>query len=299
MHRKYKNQTHVSAILMYMKKIFIFFKKYILLPLFIIVAIFIISLIVVKLVTKPSNTRTWNDDQSILPFSEIDGNKVSVHNIRDFMYASTTSYNIHYYDKTFDTNTIKKVWYIVEPFSGVPGSAHTFLSFEFENNQFLSISIEIRKEKGESFNPIKGIFNQYELTYVIADEKDVIKLRSNYRKDTVYLYPAKGTQEGFKLLLLDMLSRTNTLKEHPEFYNTITNNCTTNIVKHVNKVSSGSIPFFTLQAIFPEYSDKLAYELGLIDSTLPFEEARARYRINDRAIKYTDDINFSIKIREE
>jgi hypothetical protein len=282
-----------------MKKIFVFLKKYILQPILIIIVIFIISLIGINLITKPSNTRVWNDDQKILPFAEIHNDTVVIHNIRNFSYASTTSYTPSYYDKIFNANSIKKVWYIVEPFSGVPGSAHTFLSFEFENNQFLAISIEIRKEKGESFNPIKGIFNQYELTYVIADEKDVIKLRSNYRKDTVYLYPAKGTQEGFKLLFLDMLTRANNLKEHPEFYNTITNNCTTNIVKHVNKVSSGSIPFFTLQAIFPEYSDKLAYKLGLIDTTLPFEEARVRYRINDKAIKYADDTNFSTKIREE
>ena len=282
---------------MLMKKFLKWFKKIIIVPLLVIVGIFVISTIISNLIYKPSNTRNWNDDQKILPYAEIQDTIVSIHGIRNFTYASTTSYIQNYYDKTFDANTIKNVWYVVEPFPGVPGSAHTFLSFEFDDNEFLSISIEIRKERGESFNPIKGIFNQYELTYVIADEQDAIKLRTNYRKDIVYLYPAKGTKEGFKALFLDMITKANKLKDNPEFYNTITNNCTTNIVKHVNNISPKSIPFFTLQAIFPASSDKLAYTLGLLNTTLPFEDARKKYMINDKALQYANDLDFSIKIR--
>jgi hypothetical protein len=118
----------------------------------------------------------------------------------------------------------------VEPFSGIPGSAHTLLSFEFENDIFVAISVEIRKEKGESYHPAKGLFDQYELMYVIGDEKDLIKLRANYRKDTVFLYPIKAEVEDIRSLFLDMIARTNKLKEKPEFYNTLTNTCTTNIV---------------------------------------------------------------------
>ena len=198
-----------------------------------------------------------------------------------------------------DLNKIEKVWYVVEPFSGIPGSAHTFLSFEFENNQFVSISVEIRKEKGETYNPIKGLFNKYELMYVIADERDVIKLRSNYRKDLVYVYPAKTTKEKAQELFLDMVERANNLSQHPEFYNTITNTCTTNIVAHVNKITPDRVPFFNLRILLPANSDKLAYDLGLIDTDLSFEQARTRYFINDRAMKYADDPNFSIKIRQE
>ncbi len=282
-----------------MKKFLPFFKSYIIKPAFIFIGIISVTFGVVTLITKPSNTREWNDDQVTLPFTEINDNLVTIHNVRDFIYASTTSYIPNYYNKTFDINTLTKVWYIVEPFPGIPGSAHTFLSFEFSNNQFLAISIEIRKEKGESFNPVKGIFNQYEITYVIADEQDVIKLRTNYRKDLVYVYPAKGTPEGFKKLLLSMLKRANNLKEEPEFYNTITNNCTTNIVQHINEVSPKSIPFFTLQAIFPEYSARLAYTLGLLDTNLSFEETEKRYLINEKALKYSESPDFSAKIREE
>ena len=119
--------------------------------------------------------------------------------------------------------------------------------------------------------------------YVIADEQDAIKLRSNYRKDLVYLYPAKASKEGTKKLFLDMVKKVNTLKDYPEFYNTITNNCTTNIIKHIDNISPESVRLFYLQGIFPKYSDKLAYELNLLDTKLTFEEARIRYLINDKA----------------
>lgn len=253
--------------------------------------------VVVHFSTKASNYRNWNDDQAVLPYAEINSNLVTIYNIRNFSYASTTSYVANYYDKVFDLNKIKRAWYVVEPFSGIPGSAHTFLSFEFEDNQFVSISVEIRKEKGESFHPVKGLFNKYELMYVIADEKDVIKLRSNYRKDLVYLYPAKTTKEKTKALFLDMVNRTNSLKNNPEFYNSVTNTCTTNIVRHINAVTPNRLPSFNLQILLPANSDKLAYKYGLLDTDLPFEEARLKYFINDKALKYADDPDFSIKIR--
>ncbi len=267
---------------------------------FVIIAILIASLfITVHFSTNPSNDRNWNDDQKILPTAEIRGNMVSINNIRNFSYASTTSYKADYYDKTFDVNKIKKVWYIVEPFSGIPGSAHTFLSFEFEGDQFVSISVEIRKEKGETYHPVKGLFNKYELMYVIADERDVIKLRSNYRKDLVYVYPIKTTTDKAQELFLDMVTRANDLSQRPEFYNTITNTCTTNIVRHVDKITPNKVPLFNLRILLPANSDKLAYELGLIDTDLSFESARRRYFINDKALKYASNSDFSIKIREQ
>ena len=273
-------------------------KKIILYPFILIIFILAIVFTITNLLTKPSNDRDWNEDQQILPYSEIKDNKVAIHNIRNFTYASTTSFVKNYYDKTFDLDKIKNVWYVVEPFSGIPGSAHAFLSFEFEGDEFLSISIEIRKQKGQAYHPIKGFFNQYELMYVIADEKDVIKLRSNYRKDLVYVYPAKTTKEKVQKLFLSMIERANRLKENPEFYNTVLNTCTTNIAKHVNSISPKRIPVFSLEILFPENSDKLAYDLGLIDTNLPFEKARERYFINDRALKYADSPDFSLKIRE-
>ena len=280
-----------------MKKILKWSKRIILYPLIIIFLGFVIVLTITHMVIKPSNDRDWATDQSTLSYGDIHDNLITVHNVRNFTYTSKSDYASGYYDKTFDLNKIKKVYYIVEPFTGIPGSAHAFLSFEFEDDQFVAISVEIRKEKGETYNPIKGLLNQYELMYVIADEQDAIKLRSNYRKDLVYVYPAKTTKERMQKLFLDMIERANYLKDHPEFYHTLTNTCTTNIVRHINTIIPGRVPLFRLQILLPRDSDRLAYELGLIDTDLSFEDARDRYFINDRAIKYADSSDFSIKIR--
>jgi hypothetical protein len=280
-------------------------KRIVIYPIAGLIVIFFIAYAISCLVTKPSNDRDWNPDQAVLPYAEIDNNLVTVHNIRNFTYASTTSFTPAYYDKTIDLTTLTAVWYVVEPFSGIPGSAHTFLSFEYGDpsstslgtSQYVSISVEIRKEKGESFHPIKGLFNKYELMYVIADERDVIKLRTNYRKDEVFLYPVQTTKEKTRALFLDMIARTNKLKDHPEFYNSIWNTCTTNIVHHVNTITPHRVPLLNLRILLPATSDELAYKLGLIPHDLPFEEVRAKYHINERALRYAQDPDFSNKIR--
>lgn len=268
----------------------------------IIIIVFFVLLIVYIFflnITSPSNDRNWNDDQTILPYAEIGADTIKIYNIRNFTYRSTQDYDANYYDKEFNINELKKVWYVVEPFSGIPGSAHTLLSFEFENDQFIAISVEIRKEKGESYHPLRGLLNQYELMYVIADERDVVKLRSNFRKDLVYVYPVVTSEEKVKALFIDMLTRANSLRSNPEFYNTLTNTCTTNIVAHVNKITPKKIPLLNFEILLPEHSDKLAHKIGLLDTTLPINEARQKYLINERAELYGDAPNFSRKIRED
>src|SRR5690606_8504462 len=123
--------------------------------------------------------------------------------IRNIEYRSVSDYDIRYYDKTFDLGTIESLWYVVEPFKGQnPGAAHTFLSFGFEGGDYVAISAEIRKEKGEMFSALKGLMRQYEIVYVIADERDVIKLRSNHRKDDVFLYPIAMEKEDIRELFV-------------------------------------------------------------------------------------------------
>jgi len=246
---------------------------------------------------KPSHDRNWNIDQAILPEAEINGSLVHIKNIRNFTYRSTSDYTPGYYDKTFDLAKLERVYYIVEPFSDFKGAAHTFVSFEFEGPEFVAVSTEIRKEQGETFSAFNGLFKRYELMYVIADERDAVKLRSNYRKDDVFIYPIKTTKERMQTMFLSLMERTNELKEQPEFYNTLTNTCTTNIVSHVNTVVPGRVPLDP-RILFPGYSDKFAYELGLIDTNLSFEESRQKFRINERAEKYADHPDFSEKIRQ-
>ena len=243
---------------------------------------------------RPSNERDWAADQSVLPFAEFHGPLVTIHNVRNFRYETVDRYTPAWYDRTYDLRQLESAWFVVEPFGDFGGAAHTFVSFGFSNGDYVAISIEIRKEKGEEFSAVKGLLRRYEVMYVIGDERDLIRLRTNYRKDTVYLYPMRTTPERRRALLVDMLRRANDLRVHPEFYNSLTNTCTTNLVRHVNRIVPGRIPLRP-GVLLPGYSDRLAYDLGLIDTSLPFEETRKRFRINERAAG--EEEGFSGRIR--
>lgn len=266
---------------------------------FLFVLIFLAALAYTALVVlvRPSVDRDWSPDQAVLARAEISGNTIAITNIRNINYRATDDYDVRYYDKTFDLEKIKSVWYVVEPFSGHgAGAAHTFVSFGFEGGDYVAISVEIRKEKGESFSPLKGILRQYELVYVVADERDVIKLRTNFRMDEVFLYPVQTTKENVQKLFVSMLTRANTLATEPEFYNTLTNTCTTNLVAHVNEIVPKRIPF-SYKVLMPAYSDELAREIGLIDNSIPIDELRNAHRVNYKALLYADDPQFSGRIR--
>ena len=259
--------------------------------------IFIIHILMVIFI-RPSLNRDWTADQKVLAEAFIDGDKVNIKNIRNIKYRTKSDYDVAYYDKTFDLNKLDSVWFMVEPFSGHGfGAAHTLVSFGFEGGSYVSISVEIRKEEGESFSVQKGLLRQFELVYVIADEKDVIKLRSNYRKDKVFLYPVLTDKENMRKLFVSMLNRNNKLAKEPEFYNTLTSTCTTNIVSHVNEISKGRIPL-SYKVLMPAYSDEFAQKIGLIEQNIPIDKLREKYLINEKAEKYADDENWSKRIRE-
>ncbi|MEJ7813461.1 MAG: DUF4105 domain-containing protein [Gemmatimonadaceae bacterium] len=256
----------------------------------------VLALVAWRGVVRPSNDRVWSSDQAVLPYATLDGHVARVHNIRDTRYRTTSDFDPRYYDRVFDLDSIETAWFVVEPFSGVKGPAHTFLSFGFANGSYVAISAEIRKERGESFSPLAGMLRRYELMYVVADERDVIGLRANYRHDDVYLYPVRATRAQVRAMFVDMLERANRLGERPEFYNTLTNTCTTNIVRHVNAIAPKKVPF-SYKVLLPGYSDRLANDLGLLETSVPFEETRRRAKINDRARIYADSANFSAGIR--
>jgi hypothetical protein len=238
-------------------------------------AVAVIAILV--LLRRPSNDRDWSTDQKILATAAIRGDVVEIRNVRNFRYRSETDYTPAYETRTYDLRKLDSVWFVVERF-GTRGMAHTFLSFGF-GDEYVAISIEIRKEKGETFSPLRGLLREYELMYVIGDERDLIGLRTNYRKDVVYLYPVKTTKEKMRRVFLDMVARANSLAAEPEFYNTLTNNCTTNIVRHVNTISPRRIPF-SYKTLLPAYSDSLAIDVGLIQSDGSLEETRATHRVD-------------------
>jgi len=245
----------------------------------------------------PSNNRGWSPDQKVLSYGTFEGDLVTIYNIRNFTYRTPSDYDIRYYNKTFNLSQMKSVDYIVEPFSLYQGIAHTFYSFGFENGDYVSISVEIRKEKGEKFSATKGLVRWYELMYVIGDDRDLIKLRSNYRNDTVYLYPLKIPKEIIGAMFKDMVLKANDLTQTPQFYNTITQSCSVVSFRHLNQVSALKVPL-SIKLVLPGYSDRYIYDFGLIDSNLSFEDTQRAHRIDEKARRYADDPEFSKRIRE-
>lgn len=220
-----------------------------------------------------------------------------VHNVRHARYRSVDDYDVVWEERSYNLDRLRSAWFMVEPFEDWRGPAHTLMSFGFEGDDYLAISAEIRKEKGEAFSPWKGLARQYELMYVIGDERDLIQLRTNHRRDQVYLYPVRAPRERIEQMFVSMLRRANHLRVKPEFYNTLTSTCTTNIVHHVNELVPGRVPF-GYKVLLPGYSDELAYDLGLIDTELPFAEAQRHFRIDDDALGLAGRQDFSKRIRQ-
>lgn len=249
----------------------------------------------VQVFEKPSNERDWSPDQKLLALAAIDGDTVRIRNVRNFVYRTDHDFEERYETRSYDLARLDSLWFVVERFGDAPGIAHTFLSFGF-GDDYVAISVEIRKERGEVYSPVKGLLRQYELMYVVADERDVLALRTNFRRDPVYLYPVRTTREQMRRVFVEMLERANQLAARPEFYNSLTNNCTSNIVGHVNTIAPRSIPF-SYKVILPAYSDQLAYDLGLIPTELPFQTVRAAHRIDALAQRQPVGPDYSRIIR--
>ncbi|HID82428.1 MAG TPA: DUF4105 domain-containing protein [Chromatiales bacterium] len=244
----------------------------------------------------PRLDRNWTADQKVLADISFNEETVTIRNIRNIAYRSIDDYDVSFYDKTIKLDEIESAWYLVEPF-GRFGAAHTLASFGFKDGSYIAVSAEIRKEAGEKFSPLKGILRNYELVYVVADESDVIKLRTNYRKDEVRLYPIKADKEKIQSVFIDMLKRAQKLAMEPEFYNTITNNCTTNLVQHVRKFSDKDIPWYDLRYLMPEHSDEVAYSAGILNTDLSMNEARQVFSITIKAQHCSEREDFSACIR--
>jgi hypothetical protein len=244
-----------------------------------------------------SNRRDWQPDVAVLPYASIQGNMVTIHNIRHLHYRTETDYDVRHYDKTFDLDRLDAADLIAVYWMG-DAIAHVMVSFGFQEKDFVAFSIETRKEQGEGYSTLKGFFKQYELTYVVADERDLIRVRTDYRKpaEDVYLYRLKMPRENVRQLFLEYIRQINAMKATPEWYNTLTTNCTTNVVRHVR--AFGGRATYTWKVLLSGYAPQYAYELGALDASMPFEELRRRSYINPRAHAVGDDPGFSTKIRE-
>src|SRR6202790_1220858 len=242
-----------------------------------------------------SNTRDWTPDVARTASATFDGSRVTIENVRNFKYRSETDYDQQWETRTYDLDRIKGVDLFLS-FWGPTEIAHTIVSWDFDDGQHLAISIETRKQKGESYSAIRGFFRQYELYYVVADERDLVGLRTNYRGEQVYLYRIRVPASQARALLVDYLDEVNWLADHPQWYNALTQNCTTTIRGHAQHVGAGGRLDWRLLA--NGHLDELLYERDQIDTELPFEDLRARSNITERAKAAGDSPDFSVRIRQ-
>jgi hypothetical protein len=250
---------------------------------------------------RPSNERSWVNDNERIATANFDDGHVTIHNVRDFEWRSNRDFDERWIDVKIKLNEVSKIWFVLEYFDPDRRQmAHTIMSFEMKDGTRISCSIEVRREKGERYHPIRGLFRQYELIYVWATERDVIGVRTRCRKRSVtHLFEAVVLGPGNERRMLESyLNRTNKLSQSPEWYNTITNTCTTNIVKHVNEVYPGRVPR-AVAVLLPGLSPKLLQRNNLVKIKGTMEETLRNSIIDERAKSWDGVTDFGDWIREQ
>jgi len=250
------------------------------------------------LTLAPSNDRAWQGDVAETPWAEIDGGKVTIHNVRNFEYRTELDYTPHWETRSYDLKDVRGADIFIT-FWGSPWIAHPIVSFQFGDDDHIAFSIETRKEVGEDYSAFRGFFRQYELVYIIADERDVIRLRTNYRTgEEVYLYRTTAKPESAREIFLSYLESANELHERPAFYNAITSNCTSNIRIHTKAVAGAKPPPWDWRLLLNGKGDEFAYQYGRLVGDLPFDELKRQAHINDAARAADSSAQFSHLIRE-
>jgi hypothetical protein len=242
----------------------------------------------------PSNDQIWADDVAQMTSGVIDGQHVTLHNVRNFDWRSDSDYTQRWETRQYDLDRLRSVDMIMSYWT-IPAIAHMLVSFGFDNTDYVVFSVEIRPRKGESFSEIGGFFKEFELSIIAADERDVIRVRTNVRGEDDYLYRVQMPVSAMRSLFLAYIDQANTLVNAPRFYNTITANCAT-LVYHMMKRIVSHLPLnysLLLTGYLPEY----VYRIGGLTSHYSFEELRARGRITERAKAADRSVSFSTEIR--
>lgn len=243
---------------------------------------------------EPSNDRDWLPDVAQLPRATLEGDRLTIENVRNFAYRSETDFDPIWETRTWDLSQLRGADMYFSYWDS-PTIAHTIVSWEFAEGPPLAISIETRKEVGESYSAVKGFFRQFELYYVVADERDVVGVRANHRGEQLRLYHLKQPLEEARAVLLDYAERISSLAEKPRWYNAATHNCTTTIRQHMQHV--GAKRPFDWRILVNGRLDELGYERGAIDTSMSFEALREASDITERAHRAAGQPDFSQQIR--
>jgi len=242
----------------------------------------------------PSNTRVWADDVANMTTGAVEGNRVTLQNVRNFDWRSNTDYTQRWETRSYDLDRLDSVDMILSYWSG-QAIAHVLISFGFSDGNHVVFSVEIRPEKSAGFSEIGGFFKEFELSIVAADERDVIRVRTNVRAEDDYLYRIRIPVSAMRSLFLAYVAQANSLVRTPRFYNTVTVNCTT-LVYHMVKHIVGYLPM-DYRLLFSGYLPEYVYGVGGLDARYTLKELRAFGRVTERAKRSDGSNTFSADIR--
>ncbi len=247
---------------------------------------------------QPTNERGWIEEATYLPTVDFDNETITVKNVRCFNWSENAPPKGRYDTRTYDLGKLVTLDFILSRFGKMKKlNGHTLLSFGFEGGEYLTVSVEIRREEGQHYSFLRGLFRHYELMYVFADERDIIRLRTNIRRESTFLFPVKVGVPKIRKLLVSILKRANSLAETPEFYHSVKNSCTTNLISHFNEVGLCKANEHGPRAVFSGLADSLLYDLGLIGDGTELKEFQKKHAISKLAQDYGDGPDFSRVIR--
>jgi hypothetical protein len=242
-----------------------------------------------------SDEREWRTEVAVKPRAIIEGDRVRLTGFRKFDYRTREDFTANYEEREVLLSHLTSVDLYISYWSVGP-VGHTFVSFNFDHAPPVCISIETRPEEGEGYSPLASIFKQFELIYVVGDERDLVRVRTDHRDEEVYLYEMKASPEAARRLFLVYLERINDLADKPEWYHLFKNNCTVNIVRYAN--AAGREGSFDIRHLINGWIDRYFYDIGWVDTSSPFEKLRQRSHINEAAKAAGDAPDFSRQIRE-
>jgi hypothetical protein len=260
----------------------------------------LVGYLILLLVFRPSHDRAWELGHEALPYFTYSATSsmVTIQNYRDFTWTGVATAAQRYETRSFDLDQLTGVDVFISHFDQFEGLAHIFLSFGFTDGEQIVVSLETRREQGESFSPVLGLLRQFEIIYVVGSESDIVGVRTGHRDERGYLYPTVASPAQTRQLLRTIATEVNAVAEKPRMYNTLTHNCTNEITRPVEQISDVQFPL-TWKTILPGYFDEILYELELVATDAPFAEIKDRHRIENTTVNagsetYSQDLRQSL-----
>lgn len=246
---------------------------------------------------RPDPNLNWAADHAHHPQVTFSGDIVTVKNFRNFTWRTSTDFDPKWEERTYDLSTITSMYYVVVPIRQIAGVAHVFVCFGFSDGQHVALSVEGRRVVGRPYRVIQSMFRQYQIIYVIGDERDVVGLRGAVWKNEVRFWPAATSPDRVRAIFVSMLEQAHSLEKNPEFYHLLVNNCMTNITRHLRALGGHSLPY-DFWLLLTGLSDRAAFRLGYFDTHLPFEEARRAFTVDDWMRTTPLDEGFAQRLRD-